>query len=341
VQACKRVPLAQTTRYYRYRTPYAFMAWVNGLDLALDSGALFRRFLSDEFHTIDSEEQVPLLQATLGTSADEFLRTRHRSVSGLFLPMRAFFLLLVLVLALATYVFFVIYFWVGGVFVLFEDIAKNRVCSPEIHVWLGLALLQPIINGLCFPRAFDPYCSRILGWILSLGLIMMGANCFTQSYSQCVKETPELYFFVQAYLVFMVATWLLLLLLPVFPFLLASTGVTLPRLRDSARVDSMDSVAFDVKLFCEHADASEGMMPAECCVCCERFSQEKTIKRTPCKHVFHQECLSRWLSVTDSCPVCRKDLKADLTEDPEVGQPNKCLSTSPTQRSDWSAQENS
>ena len=32
-----------------------------------------------------------------------------------------------------------------------------------------------------------------------------------------------------------------------------------------------------------------GLMPAECCVCCERFSQEKAIKRTPCKHVFHED----------------------------------------------------
>eukprot|EP00435_Cladocopium_sp_Y103_P011311 s1378_g2.t4 len=182
-------------------------------------------------------------------------------------------------------------------------------------------------QSVCFPRAFDPYCSRVVGWILSLGLILAGASCFTQSYSVCAKELPELYSFVQAYIVFMVVTWLIFLLLPVLPYLLASTGVNLPRCADSALVESMDSVIFDVELFCEDADASEGVLPIECCVCCERFGHEKTIKRTPCKHVFHQDCLSRWLSVTDSCPVCRKELrKVDSPEDPEAGEV-ECLPT--------------
>ena len=27
----------------------------------------------------------------------------------------------------------------------------------------------------------------------------------------------------------------------------------------------------------------------ECCVCCERFNKERAIKRTSCKHVFHED----------------------------------------------------
>lgn len=311
------------------------MAWVTGqTDLAIfDPGSsLLRRFIADESYALDSMERTPLLQATLGHS-QEHLRTRHRSVYSAFPTVSCFFLFLVFILVLSSYVFILIYFWVGGLFLLFEDAAKNRLCSPEIHVWLAVALLQPIMNGVCFPRVFDPYCSRIVGWILSLGLILAGANCFTQSYLVCAKELPELYSFVQGYIVFMVVTWLVFLLLPALPYLLVSTGVNLPRCADSALVESMDSVTFDVELFCEDADASDGVLPIECCVCCERFGHEKTIKRTPCKHVFHQDCLSRWLSVTDSCPVCRKELrKVDSPEDPEAGQA-ECLPAIPSRHS--------
>ena len=29
---------------------------------------------------------------------------------------------------------------------------------------------------------------------------------------------------------------------------------------------------------------------------------------TPCKHVFHKECLSKWFDNKPECPVCRKSL---------------------------------
>ncbi|CAK9021163.1 unnamed protein product [Durusdinium trenchii] len=97
---------------------------------------------------------------------------------------------------------------------------------------------------------------------------------------------------------------------------------------DQVMLDSIESVPFDIKLFTEDASASEGLMPAECCVCCERFGREKVIKRTPCNHVFHEDCLARWLKVTDSCPVCRKSMRK--VEDPEWGPSEECAPTSPT-----------
>lgn len=36
-----------------------------------------------------------------------------------------------------------------------------------------------------------------------------------------------------------------------------------------------------------------------------------------CDHVFHEECISRWLLVRDGCPICRRPYFSDAAEDPE------------------------
>jgi len=50
----------------------------------------------------------------------------------------------------------------------------------------------------------------------------------------------------------------------------------------------------------------------ECVICYTPVSHSaREHMVTPCDHVFHQECLSRWLEVKLECPVCRSILPAD------------------------------
>ncbi|CAK9021162.1 unnamed protein product, partial [Durusdinium trenchii] len=202
-------------------------AFVYGLsDLAIiDPGAtILRRFISDELDVFDSIERTPLLQDTSLHARDrgQYVQNRRRAARDVLAS--SLVLLLVFVLLFTCYVVVSTYFWIGGMYVLLEDVTRNRICDRDLHVWLGIALFQPILNGWCFPRAFDPGCSKILGWILSMGLILTGASCFTQSYASCATGSPSFYNFVQAYLVYMTITWILLLVLPLLPWVLLSTG---------------------------------------------------------------------------------------------------------------------
>eukprot|EP00931_Biecheleriopsis_adriatica_P030671 TRINITY_DN18060_c0_g1_i1.p1 TRINITY_DN18060_c0_g1~~TRINITY_DN18060_c0_g1_i1.p1 ORF type:complete len:122 (-),score=18.93 TRINITY_DN18060_c0_g1_i1:23-388(-) len=42
-----------------------------------------------------------------------------------------------------------------------------------------------------------------------------------------------------------------------------------------------------------------------CAVCIEVFVAGDTQRVLPCTHVFHPECVDRWLSRRHDCPLCR------------------------------------
>lgn len=48
----------------------------------------------------------------------------------------------------------------------------------------------------------------------------------------------------------------------------------------------------------------------ECCICLDMFREEEDLKKLSCAHVFHSNCLSKYLEVSMNinCPVCRKSL---------------------------------
>ncbi|KAK4352902.1 hypothetical protein RND71_028420 [Anisodus tanguticus] len=41
-----------------------------------------------------------------------------------------------------------------------------------------------------------------------------------------------------------------------------------------------------------------------CAICMEEF-QAVGAKQVPCGHLFHSSCLTNWLSLRKSCPLCR------------------------------------
>ncbi|PON45155.1 43kDa postsynaptic protein [Parasponia andersonii] len=47
-----------------------------------------------------------------------------------------------------------------------------------------------------------------------------------------------------------------------------------------------------------------------CTVCMETFHYTGGGQRIPCGHVYHANCIAAWLSVCDSCPLCRRRISA-------------------------------
>ncbi|CAJ1083295.1 E3 ubiquitin-protein ligase RNF115 isoform X1 [Xyrichtys novacula] len=59
----------------------------------------------------------------------------------------------------------------------------------------------------------------------------------------------------------------------------------------------------------------------ECPVCREEYSSGESVRKLPCLHIFHNECIVPWLELHDTCPVCRKSLNGVDNSLPPTSEP--------------------
>ena len=56
-----------------------------------------------------------------------------------------------------------------------------------------------------------------------------------------------------------------------------------------------------VRLQPESASVSVG----ECIICLQEFETGSEVTRMPCSHVYHGDCIVKWLETSHHCPLCR------------------------------------
>jgi hypothetical protein len=60
-----------------------------------------------------------------------------------------------------------------------------------------------------------------------------------------------------------------------------------------------------------YAIVAAGDDAEECAVCKDGVAAGERVKRMPCSHRYHEECIVPWLQVRNSCPLCRFELPTD------------------------------
>ncbi|XP_010691252.2 E3 ubiquitin-protein ligase At1g63170 [Beta vulgaris subsp. vulgaris] len=52
---------------------------------------------------------------------------------------------------------------------------------------------------------------------------------------------------------------------------------------------------------------------ALCCICLATYVDNDELRELPCSHLFHAECVDKWLKINASCPLCKLEVGEDKT----------------------------
>uniref|UniRef100_A0A1L8DSD7 RING-type E3 ubiquitin transferase n=1 Tax=Nyssomyia neivai TaxID=330878 RepID=A0A1L8DSD7_9DIPT len=53
----------------------------------------------------------------------------------------------------------------------------------------------------------------------------------------------------------------------------------------------------------------------KCTICLLQFENDNDVRRLPCMHLFHMDCVDQWLVTNKHCPICRVDIETHLSKD--------------------------
>ncbi|KAK6346892.1 hypothetical protein TWF696_006994 [Orbilia brochopaga] len=80
---------------------------------------------------------------------------------------------------------------------------------------------------------------------------------------------------------------------------------------------SEESIRNLPKVKVTQAEVDEG---TECVVCQDEFKVQEEVVKLPCRHIYHEECVTRWLETHDACPICRTPITPE-NERPQRSTP--------------------
>lgn len=47
---------------------------------------------------------------------------------------------------------------------------------------------------------------------------------------------------------------------------------------------------------------------SNCIICFDDYCKNEEIKLLPCKHFYHNKCINDWLNISQTCPLCRRNI---------------------------------
>lgn len=89
---------------------------------------------------------------------------------------------------------------------------------------------------------------------------------------------------------------------------------------DPTVIASLPMFAFKQRDEGDHHDDASSTSATECAVCLSILENEEMARLLPnCKHIFHAECIDKWLGSHSTCPICRTEANPLVQPVPREG----------------------
>ena len=66
------------------------------------------------------------------------------------------------------------------------------------------------------------------------------------------------------------------------------------KIKNEALIDQIETITYNI----------DNNTYFECGICMDSFLENETIKKLPCDHIFHTDCMSQWIQTNKICPLC-------------------------------------
>eukprot|EP00403_Amphidinium_massartii_P019816 CAMPEP_0178431928 /NCGR_PEP_ID=MMETSP0689_2-20121128/32115_1 /TAXON_ID=160604 /ORGANISM="Amphidinium massartii, Strain CS-259" /LENGTH=217 /DNA_ID=CAMNT_0020053885 /DNA_START=249 /DNA_END=902 /DNA_ORIENTATION=- len=196
----------------------------------------------------------------------------------------------------------------------FAVVAASHAAGTDIPLAFGCA-------SAAMPQNIK---SMVLPAVILIGVWLV-SQCET-----CQQTNRRLYEYAKMYLIYQSVIWVVVMFafsgaLSAIVWLhrhgLLHDGPGPARAARPGLIEELETVEYSESLFDDMREGrnagGEIEMTAlgdseapECSICSEAFGPDVPIKRTPCGHLFHKECLGNWLgNYGRSCPLCRENLE--------------------------------
>eukprot|EP00741_Cyanophora_paradoxa_P000185 tig00000402_g179.t1 len=146
--------------------------------------------------------------------------------------------------------------------------------------------------------------------LCSFGWFIVG-NVWTLQAESCAATSPHLYRLCLALIIVFYCLMALpyifgLCLLCCLPFFIVSFSRIAEQTGIGGRGATRETIT-RLRTLTFHA----GSMPKEdavCVVCLSEYEEGEPIRGLPCGHLYHSNCIDRWLVINKACPLCQRDV---------------------------------
>lgn len=257
-------------------------------------------------------EEHPLVQRREGREENrQRFRRNQRSAARTIITRSCAILTVMAMLALVWLLGSVYFYWMGW-WVWWHY--SEKPCDEPLGMWLLVTLVLPLCGWLLSCCPLYKFCRVCTMTTLHIGVLIFGIWILWHA-KTCPKTNSHIFSFARLYLIFLSVSWTLAIAVPLIVVALVIYGMNAGWFdeingADPGVINAIETVEFDPLLFAS-TDAADDTGPDQhCCICTADYRKGSRIKKTPCKHFFHEECLGRWLKVQVTCPLCRNDLQA-------------------------------